>query len=267
MKKGFTLIELLAVIVILAIIAVIAVPIVLNIIEESKENSNKRSIDLYGKALELSIAREQMNGNVAVGNYTTTDGKTLTQGTSTIEVDYSGNNVVCNEIIVQEDTTVYLNECTVSGQTVEYTYGEKQINQVYKPQYYWFNLTSGNIGDDLPDDAKANVSETNTQGLPFYLGFDVDANNKITEGYVCFTRNETEYCLKGYDTESYKTNKTVLEDAYKDVANACSVEYDGFSCSADGLYAHAYSDGGVIASGGSVDCYVLDSGDFGCNEC
>ena len=53
---------------------------------------------MYGKALELSIAREQMNGNVAVGNYTTTDGKTLTQGTSTIEVDYSGNNVVCNEM-------------------------------------------------------------------------------------------------------------------------------------------------------------------------
>ena len=42
-KKGFTLIELLAVIVILAIIAVIAVPIVLNIIDDSKENSNLRS--------------------------------------------------------------------------------------------------------------------------------------------------------------------------------------------------------------------------------
>ena len=35
-KKGFTLIELLAVIVILAIIAVIAVPIVINIIDDSK---------------------------------------------------------------------------------------------------------------------------------------------------------------------------------------------------------------------------------------
>ena len=42
-KGGFTLIELLAVIVILAIIAVIAVPIVLNIIDESKDNAGLRS--------------------------------------------------------------------------------------------------------------------------------------------------------------------------------------------------------------------------------
>ena len=37
--KGFTLIELLAVIVILAIIALIATPIILNVIEESREKS------------------------------------------------------------------------------------------------------------------------------------------------------------------------------------------------------------------------------------
>ena len=49
-KKGFTLVELLAVIVILAIISLIAVPIVLDIINNSKENSKKESIELYGKA-------------------------------------------------------------------------------------------------------------------------------------------------------------------------------------------------------------------------
>ena len=42
-KKGFTLIELLAVIVILAIIALIATPIVLNIINDAKEESELRS--------------------------------------------------------------------------------------------------------------------------------------------------------------------------------------------------------------------------------
>ena len=40
-KKGFTLIELLAVIVILAIIALIAVPIVLGIIDNTKESSRQ----------------------------------------------------------------------------------------------------------------------------------------------------------------------------------------------------------------------------------
>ena len=54
-KKGFTLIELLAVIVILAIIAVIATPIVLNIINESKENARLRSAEMYLNAVEQSV--------------------------------------------------------------------------------------------------------------------------------------------------------------------------------------------------------------------
>lgn len=41
--KGFTLIELLAVIVILAIIALISTPIILNVIEESREKSVRNS--------------------------------------------------------------------------------------------------------------------------------------------------------------------------------------------------------------------------------
>ena len=45
-----------AVIVILAIIALIAVPIVINIINDSRESSYKRSVELYGKAVEQGIA-------------------------------------------------------------------------------------------------------------------------------------------------------------------------------------------------------------------
>ena len=60
MKKGFTLIELLAVIVILAIIALIAVPIVVNIINDSKKESKKRSIDLYMDTVQKRITGENM---------------------------------------------------------------------------------------------------------------------------------------------------------------------------------------------------------------
>jgi len=59
-EKGFTLIELLAVIVILAIIALIAVPIILNIIGSSKKSSILRSGELYIKAVETAIARENL---------------------------------------------------------------------------------------------------------------------------------------------------------------------------------------------------------------
>lgn len=43
MKKGFTLIELLAVIIILAVIALIATPVVLNVVEEAREEAAKNS--------------------------------------------------------------------------------------------------------------------------------------------------------------------------------------------------------------------------------
>ena len=55
-SKGFTLIELLAVIVILAIIALIATPIVLGIISDAKESSNKQSAGFIVKAVEQSYS-------------------------------------------------------------------------------------------------------------------------------------------------------------------------------------------------------------------
>ena len=60
MKKGFTLVELLAVIVILAIVALIAVPIILDIIESTKRQSDERSIELYLSAVKEAIARRNL---------------------------------------------------------------------------------------------------------------------------------------------------------------------------------------------------------------
>ena len=59
-KNAFTLIELLAVIVILAIIALIAVPIVINIINDSKEESLKRSVQNYLDAATNTITKENL---------------------------------------------------------------------------------------------------------------------------------------------------------------------------------------------------------------
>ena len=82
-KKGFTLIELLAVIVILAIIALIATPIVLNIINDAKEQSSLRSAEFYLDAVEMAVAQSTLkaltitdgaynilpNGNVCLEEY------------------------------------------------------------------------------------------------------------------------------------------------------------------------------------------------------
>jgi len=60
-NKAFTLIELLAVIIVLAIIALIAAPLVLNILEDAKEESRKRSVAGYADSVKLSYAEEIIN--------------------------------------------------------------------------------------------------------------------------------------------------------------------------------------------------------------
>lgn len=83
-KKAFTLIELLAVIVILAIIAVIAVPAVLNIIEDSKREAFKASVQSVMRSVNNY---DFVNGNEGDSYYSLTDGKinVLELGGSTVE--------------------------------------------------------------------------------------------------------------------------------------------------------------------------------------
>ncbi len=64
MKKGFTLLELLAVIVVLAIIALIAYPIILNIIETSRQRSAVIAAQNYIQAVNYKITQEEVKGNV-----------------------------------------------------------------------------------------------------------------------------------------------------------------------------------------------------------
>ena len=126
-KKGFTLIELLAVIVILAIIALIATPIILNIISDSREESNKRSVELYASSVEQAIAKYQLNNNESISEtFTTTDGKILTKqndSTKTMNIEYDGN-VVCDKIEIYTDGNIYLGDCTVNGGDKKYSHGE-----------------------------------------------------------------------------------------------------------------------------------------------
>ena len=60
MKNGFTLIELLAVIVILAVIALIATPIVLGIINDSKNSATIRSAGYYIEAVKHAIMKKNL---------------------------------------------------------------------------------------------------------------------------------------------------------------------------------------------------------------
>ena len=67
-NKGFTLIELLAVIVILAIIAIIAVPIILNVVEKSRESSAVDSAYGYINAIETNLATAEVKSGLVAEN-------------------------------------------------------------------------------------------------------------------------------------------------------------------------------------------------------
>ena len=115
-NKGFTLIELLAVIVILAIIALIAVPILLNVIEKSRDEANERSIELYADAIKNGLATYQLHNDdeVPTGTYSSE--------TLPFTVNYNGD-VECDSIKIRENKKLTLSNCKVNGEEVNYIYG------------------------------------------------------------------------------------------------------------------------------------------------
>lgn len=85
MGKGFTLIELLAVLAVLGIVAVITTPVVLNAINESKQNAYKEQVNLVESAAErwgisnLKKLPTTVNESCCITLTTLTNGGYLTQ--------------------------------------------------------------------------------------------------------------------------------------------------------------------------------------------
>ena len=151
-SKGFTLIELIAVLVIMAVIALIVTPLVLNVVRKAKDSANKRSVDAYGKAIDLAVASYLLD----TGDFPTS--------VDELTIEYSGSEVICGIKQLNEDSSVYLSECTVGGKEVKdsstddgfYHYGklDKVVYQTYS------------IGD-----------EVTYNGMNFYVIADSDENS------------------------------------------------------------------------------------------
>ena len=104
-NKGFTLIELLAIIVILAVIALITTPIILNIINQSKEAANLRSVEAYAKAVEYAVMEYEYENN---GELPTSFDVIKSK------VSYSNSDVFCKvQINCDKKGSVILSNCTV----------------------------------------------------------------------------------------------------------------------------------------------------------
>ena len=153
-KKAFTLIELIAVLVILVILALIVTPLVMNIIRKARVSADKRSIDAYGRSVELAIANYLLDN----GDFPTSIDQ--------LTIEYLGDEVVCSTTQLNSDSSVYLAGCTVSGRSVDgHTYGKEEaiIYDAYS------------VGD-----------EVTYNGINYY----VIANSSATESTVTLLKSE-----------------------------------------------------------------------------
>ena len=183
-KKGFTLIELIAVLVIMAIIALIVTPLVMSIIRKAKISARKRSVDAYGRSVELAIASYLMD----TGTFPTN------ADLPNLQVEYSGSNVVCNVMSMKENGGLYLSECKVNNVEVKdsktedgwYHYGTRDLtNEEYVDMY----------GDALK---KASLAYFNTNGNPVedYTTLTIDYKGKPVACDVTVNYDGTIYMTK-----------------------------------------------------------------------
>ena len=190
-ENAFTLIELIAVLVIMAIIALIVTPLVMSIIRKARISADKRSIDAYGRSIELAIAGYLLD----TGSFPT-DINQLT-------IEYSGDEVVCSTTQLNSDSSVYLAGCTVAGRNVEgYTYGEDKTPQA--PSYDEYSVgdtvTYNNINYYvITDSSSSEQSVTLLKAEP--LSYEEVQTYSAVTGAQTINRN-------GYGGMQYGTTST-----------------------------------------------------------
>ena len=212
MKKGFTLIELLAVIVILAIIALIATPIILGIINDAREESNERSVELYASAVRNGIAAYQLRtGNeVLPGTYNESNPLPF-------KPEYEGK-VDCENVNISETGKVSLDKCTVNGGTKEYSYGMEEetpvakvcsIEQQDENKYSIGDVVICNIGE-TPDKfyviADAELSATTIQMLTEKNVHKTEYRQSASAGTVAFSSTNYWSSETTYPGDVYNNN-------------------------------------------------------------
>ena len=150
--KGFTLIELIAVLVIMAIIALIVTPLVMTIIRKARISADKRSVDAYGRSIELAIAGYLLDN----GSFPTSIGE--------LTIEYSGDEVVCSTTQLNDDSSIYLTGCTVDGRAVDYEY--RTLRRTTPAPTY----TAYSVGDHV-----------SYNGVTYYVIEDSDTTNNTVK--------------------------------------------------------------------------------------
>ena len=212
-RNAFTLIELIAVLVIMAIIALIVTPLVMNIIRKARISADKRSIDAYGRSIELAIA-----------GYLLDTGKFPTE-VSQLTIEYSGSQVVCETTQINTDSSVYLAGCTVAGRsTGDYKYGSDK-SPTYTAYTIGNQVTYNNINYYVIKDSGAKESTvTLLKAEPLKVAevnqFGAGHVNRYTDSSV-----GTAYDRNGYGGIVYYTSETCGYVNNTWVETGCKTDY------------------------------------------
>ena len=221
-EKGFTLIELVAVLVIMAILALIVTPLVMNIIRKSRIAADKRSIDAYGRSIELAIA-----------GYLLDNGKFPTD-VSQLTIEYSGNKVECSTTQLNPDSSVYLTGCTVGGRTVDYTYGGDKSpsytayavgNQLTYNGVDYYVIKDSGVKESTVTLLKATPLTVDEVNL---YGGEGTSNNHVNMYVTSNTNSEyyqTAYDYNGYGGMAYYSSPTCGDNGTDRVETGCTTNY------------------------------------------
>ena len=198
-KKGFTLIELIAVLVILAIIALIVTPLVLNVIRKTKDSANRRSVDAYGKAMEIAIMGYVMDTGDTPNDL------------NELAVEYTGNEVECNVKKITENGSIYLSECSVNGVKVKdkstedgwYHYGKRDLTNEEYVDMYGISL----------EKAISEYKKSNNQLPADYKTLKLDYKGKDISCDVTVNSDGTVYLTK-CSVAKIEVKDTTTEDGY-----------------------------------------------------
>ncbi len=232
-SKAFTLIELIATLVIMAIIALIVTPLVMTIIRKARISADKRSIDAYGRSIELAISSHLLD----TGKFATSIDE--------LTIEYSGNKVECETTQINPDSSVYLSNCKVNNRDVtNYTYGTDKSpsyeaysvgDEVTYNGVDYYVLKDSGVKDNVVTLLKATPLTTDEVNLYGGVGTDDNHVNKYTGD-----SQGTAYNFRGYGGVAYYSSDTCGYNNNSYLSDGCKTDYE----SSDIKYVvDAWSDG------------------------
>ena len=185
----------------MAIIALIVTPLVMSIIRKAKVSADKRSIDAYGRSIELAIAGYLLDN----GSFPTSIGE--------LTIEYSGDEVVCSTTKLNSDSSIYLAGCTVGGRSVDgYTYGKEETGPTYTAYSVGDQVTYNNINYYVIKDSSASEeSVTLLKAEPLSYS-DVQTYSQGTGAQT--------YDQNGYGGMQYGTTSTYSTSYVKQIVDA-----------------------------------------------